>query len=306
MKKISSKMIPVLFATLMTIQNLPAQAGSTENSDMREPTTAHMHLQRLQFRAKLAARKPPPSPLLKFNGGTVLRTNKSQAIFWGADWANPVFAGDKITGIDAFFSGFPGSSYSRTANEYSDKSGYITAQSTYLGHVIDTSAVPKRELTTAQAVTEVCKVTDNHPESNGVYFIYTATPSGSPYYCAWHSWGKCRNGAAVQVAYMPRLDGIAGCDPGDKITGNSEGLAALANVTAHEFLESITDPRGTGWFDSSGQENGDKCAWSFPAGNGISVFANGSQWLLQMEWSNAAFLAGTGLPNRSGQKACIY
>ena len=104
---------------------------------------------------------------------------------------------------------------------------------------------------------------------------------------------------------IPASD-LAGCDPQDSLTGNSQGLAAVANVTAHELLEAITDPRGTGWLDSAGEENGDKCAWSFPASDGLSTFFDGSKWKLQMEWSNAAYTAGTGQANRSGQKGCIY
>jgi len=102
---------------------------------------------------------------------------------------------------------------------------------------------------------------------------------------------------------MPNLDGIAGCDPGDTFTTHSQGLAALANVTAHELSETITDPRGAGWFDSSGAENGDKCAWSFPSTNVVKLGTE--DWMLQMEWSNAAYTAGTGENNRSGQPGCL-
>ena len=105
---------------------------------------------------------------------------------------------------------------------------------------------------------------------------------------------------------MPNTDGEAGCDPEDTSTGHSQGLAAIANVSAHELLETITDPRGTGWYDSQGDENGDKCAWSFPPGNGISTFSNGSVWRLQMEWSNHAYSTSSGFANLSGQHGCTY
>ena len=99
-----------------------------------------------------------------------------------------------------------------------------------------------------------------------MYFIYTSTTAGHVNYCAWHSWGNCSNGAPVQVAYMPNLDGIAGCDPGAPSSlGHSQGLAALANVTAHELSEAITDPRGPAGSIRSGEENADKCAWVFPS-----------------------------------------
>ena len=101
---------------------------------------------------------------------------------------------------------------------------------------------------------------------------------------------------------MPHITGLAGCDPGNN-AGHSQGLEALANVTSHELSETITDPRGAGWFDSSGAENGDKCAWAF---QGTETLKNGSVWYLQGEWSNHAYDTNTGSPNRSGQNGCLY
>jgi hypothetical protein len=230
---------------------------------------------------------------MTYNGGSVLTSNKTMAIFWGA-WSNP---GDKITGLDSFFSGFGGSGIAQVADQYSS----ITSSSTYLGHQLDTSAVPSKALTVAQAVAEGCKITGNNPDPSALYLIYTSTAAGSVKYCAWHSWGSCANGASIQVAYMPNIDGIAGCDPGDTSGLHSQGLAALANVTSHELMETITDPRGNAWYDSAGNEIGDKCAWAF---DGLRTLTNGSQWLLQGEWSNSAYTAGAGFANTSGQKGC--
>jgi hypothetical protein len=254
------------------------------------------------------------SALMNYYGGGVLVTDKTMAIFWGTEWNTPSFAGDKITGIDQFFTNFGGSEYASTGDEYyqsvSGVKTHVTSGSTYLGHVIDASTAPAKALTTTTAVAEACAITGNNPDASALYLIYTSTGAGNVNYCAWHSWGTCSNGALIQVAYMPNLDGIAGCDPQDTVTGHSQGLAALANVTAHETMETLTDPRGRSWFDRSGNENGDKCAWSFPitATNlyGLSTLVDGSQWKLQMEWSNAAYTAGTGLANLSGQKGCIY
>jgi hypothetical protein len=237
------------------------------------------------------------SPDMTFHGGTVLPTNKTMAIFWGA-WNNP---GDIITGIDAFFGGWGNSGMAGDSTEYAGTNGQVTAKSTYLGHVVDSSAAPNKALSTSQAVAEACKATNNNPDPLGVYFIYTSTGAGHVSYCAWHSWGTCSNGAQIQVAYMPNITGIAGCDPGSPVSGESEGLAALANVTSHELSEAITDPRGAGWYDSGGAENGDKCAWSFH--NTVSF--GGKQWWLQMEWSNAAYDSSSGYANLSGQKGCL-
>ncbi len=243
------------------------------------------------------------SPLMTNHGGTVLPTSKVQAIFWGSAWVNDQGFKDKITGLDTFFAGYGGSAYARASTEYDGTNGFVTATVTPIPHVVDSSSEPpSKALTTNSAVAKACAVAGQNPDPAAVYFLFTSTGAGHVSYCAWHSWGTCSNGNPIQVAYMPNIDGDPGCDPGDTSTGHSQGLAAVANVTAHELAEAITDPRGAGWFDSAGQENGDKCAWAF---NGLVTLTGGSQWKLQGEWSNAAYNAGTGFANRSGQKGCL-
>jgi hypothetical protein len=254
---------------------------ATGDNGLRGKPEPKVHLQRGFARPV----KGGGSPNLIDHGGPVLQTSSSEAIFWGSSWNNASFAGDN--------------DFAGTNTEYSS----IGTSMSYLGRVIDaTTEPPRKALTVSQAVAEACKVTGNHPAANAVYFIYTSTTAGHVNYCAWHSWGNCSNGAPIQVAYMPNIDGIAGCDPGGNLLGHSQGLAALANVTAHELSEAITDPRGSAWFDASGQENADKCAWVFP--NDVTL-SNRTTWRLQGNWSNAHYNAGTGYANLSGQKGCI-
>ena len=140
------------------------------------------------------------------------------------------------------------------------------------------------------------------PSGNGYYPVYTDLPRGGANYCAWHSSGMI-NGVQVQFAFFFNLDGDVGCDPQDTSGLHSQGLAALANMSAAKYSETVTDPSSGGWYDNSGQENADKCAWTF--GAPLVTFSNGTQWKLQGEWSNAAFNAGTGYPNRAGQNGCL-
>jgi hypothetical protein len=107
----------------------------------------------------------------------------------------------------------------------------------------------------------------------------------------------------VQFGFFYNLDGDPGCDPQDASGIHSQVLAALANVSGHELSEMLTDPKLNAWYDGNGEENSDKCAWSF--GTPLLSFRNGSQWKIQGNWSNAAFNAGSGFANSSGQKACI-
>ena len=41
------------------------------------------------------------------------------------------------------------------------------------------------------------------------------------------------------------------------------GADGLINVLSHEQFEAITDPDLNAWFDTSGQENSDKCNFNF-------------------------------------------
>ena len=231
------------------------------------------------------------------HGGPIMTTAATAAIFWGPGWSSP---GDKISGIDSWYVGFNGSNYAGTSNEYTGTNGQVTSSTSYGGHYLDSTTASGGGSTSA-ILAEVCNVIPN-PVSNGYYAVYTDLPRGTAGYCAWHSWGSCGS-TPVQFAFFWKLDGDAGCDPGSTVSGESQGLAALANVSGHELSEARTDPRGSGWFDQQGAENGDKCAWSFNAP--YVTFSNGSKWKIQGEWSNAAFTAGTGYPNRSGQNGCL-
>jgi hypothetical protein len=254
-----------------------------------------------EARAVNQARFARRSPNMTYHGGVIMTTTNSKAIFWGKSWAS--YSGDKITGIDSFYTGFSNSNYAKTSDEYTGSNGQVGPIVTHAGHVVDTSASTSGGNTTT-ILNEVCKIiTSPDPTGNGYYPVYTDTPRGNAGYCAWHSVGTC-NGVRVQFAYFFKLDNDPGCDPGDTSGLHSQGLAALANVSGHELSEARTDPANPGaWYDSQGEENGDKCAWTF--GAPLVTFSNGSSWKIQGEWSNAAYTAGTGYPNSSGQKGCL-
>jgi hypothetical protein len=200
-------------------------------------------------------------------------------------------------------SGFNDSDYAKTSDEYTGTNGQVGPATSHLGHVIDTSKASGGGSSSA-ILAEVCKeIASPDPSGNGYYAVYTDLPRGNANYCAWHSAGTC-SGKPVQFAFFWKLDGDAGCDPGDTSGLHSQGLAAIANVSGHELSEARTDPTYPGaWYDASGAENGDKCAWTF--GAPLVTFSNGSQWKIQGEWSNTAYTAGSGYSNSSGQKGCL-
>ncbi len=244
--------------------------------------------------------RPQSNANMTYHGGKIMPTSITQAIFWGTSWAS--YSGDKITGMDSFYQGFSGSNYAKTSDEYTGTNGQVGPSVTHLGHIVDAS-VASGGNNTSVILAEVCKMVAPDASGNGYYAVYSDVKRGSANYCAYHSAGTC-GGVPVQFAFFFNLDGDAGCDPQDGSGQHSQGLAALANVSGHELSEARTDPANPGaWYDSRGEENGDKCAWTF--GAPLVTFSNNTQWKIQGEWSNAAYTAGTGYPNASGQKGCL-
>jgi hypothetical protein len=285
-------------------ENLKMQTNDPPMLGIHWSRDFHPNVRAAEEAAQPAARVRR-SPNMTYHGGVIMPTVESHPIFWGTSWPN--YSGDKMTGMDSWYAGFDNSNYSKTSDEYTGSNGQVGATTTSATHVVDSSASTGGNNTTT-ILNEVCKLIANgkvplDTTGNGYYPVYTDTPRGNAGYCAWHSAGTC-NGVRVEFAYFFKLDGDAGCDPGDTSGLHSQGLAAIANVSGHELSEARTDPASPGaWYDSSGEENGDKCAWTF--GAPLVTFSNGTRWKIQGEWSNAAYTAGTGYPNSSGQKGCL-
>jgi serine protease len=111
-------------------------------------------------------------------------------------------------------------------------------------------------------------------------------------YCAYHS---STSSTVGNVAYtnLPYIT-----DAGASCGANFNGLGPHAGITivgGHEMAETMTDqfPNG-GWLDSSGAENGDKCAW-ISSGQGAAADINlpTGTFPVQSLWSNA-FNNGSG------------
>jgi hypothetical protein len=124
------------------------------------------------------------------------------------------------------------------------------------------------------------------------------TPSAQ--FCAWHDWtgDNTLTGGAVSSPYgqlaftnLPYIpDAGTGCGQGFVNKGSAGALDGVTIVEGHEYAETLTDPYpSTGWVDSSGNENGDKCAWiaSGPGASQNLTLTTGS-FPVQSTWANDA------------------
>jgi hypothetical protein len=253
---------------------------------------------------------------LTYHGGPVMLTNKTYAIYW-VPGGFSIAPGYDAT-INQFFTDVAhdsgmGTNVYAAATQYYQNPGAVNIQysSTFGGSYTDTSAFPASGcpiyegditecLTDAQIQTEI----DNVIASNGwvknstnQFFMFTPAGVGSCFdsggsscaytaYCAYH--GIDNTGAIY--ANQPYAF-HAGCDEGQYPNGVSNQADPTINVVSHEHNEAITDPQLNAWYDSGGNENGDKCAWTFgvvagPNGSEYNQTINGHHYFLQREWSN--------------------
>jgi hypothetical protein len=214
-------------------------------------------------------------------GGPVIPQATMIAIWWGQTSRFPL---DAMSGMDTFLTGLDGSNYLAVADQYVRQK----SQAKFLGHIMETSPSPTHSPSTEEIVAKVCQVLDDArqvPNPNTLYLVFTDGFPEQSNFCAWHDGGKCPGGQKIRVAYLPNMTNVPQCDPGDLFGCNklSEPTRALANVTAHEVMEMLTDPDGNAWVDRAGDEIADKCVWRF----GACTALGSTRWQLQKEWSNA-------------------
>jgi hypothetical protein len=313
----------IVLVALLALSALPAAAGAQAHGvapgHIRGVVTAHTKAGRA-LAAKIAHRGAgigaAGATNLQYNGGPVMHSDANYAIYWEPSGYSTSSTYKSI--VNGYFGNVAAASGAMTnvysvATQYYDGSGNIAYNASSGGSTVATDPYPSLGcvsttggpcINDSQLQTEIAKVVAAKGWPTGLgteYFVYfpsgvtTCTSVASvecsgTVYCAYHS--SYGSGAStVLYANMP-YDGISGCDSGQH--PNGDAADAELNVSSHESIETITDPLGNAWYDSSGQEIGDKCNFNFgtPLGGAPGAEYNqqiaSGNYYLQMEWSNAA------------------
>ena len=261
-----------------------AYAGSADAFRVTELNGRHVQLYPTRGQARPGGGGKQPN--LTYHNGPVIHQARVVPIFWGPTWQSSGSPSALAQSIVAFFGQFGTNPQYNVITQYYDFSGSI--QQTNLGSTywIDTST-PPTSVTDATIQSEVQKAIGQIGlDANAVYEVFlpstsyatygTANSCGGPnlQFCAYHS-NFGYSGADVKYASMP-YPSCSGC----KWTGWTDAQN-FEHFACHETREAVTDPDGTAWWDRSGNEADDKCAWS-PS----PFLANGYGY--QYEWSNSA------------------
>jgi hypothetical protein len=246
---------------------------------------------------------------LYYHGGTggigVETAPKVYLVLWGSQWNNNDPSGEAGI-VQNFLTGVGGSSWLNSVTQYcqgvpsntffcqgagqaaGNQTGMFVA--VWLDNASAAPNRPRQSQLAAEAARAAAHFGNTTAASNASVQYVIATAHGfnasgfGTQYCAWHS---STNSSSGTIAYtnLPYIT-----DAGASCGANFNGLGATAGITiveGHELAETITDQfPSSGWLDSSGAENGDKCAWNSATSN--QLMSNGLYFPVQPLWSNAA------------------
>jgi len=225
---------------------------------------------------------------LLYNGGPIQTAPKLYLILWG-NWSSSGDPKGVKSRLQSFYGVIGGSKWLNSVAQYTQSGGAHVGNSgnIYVGTWNDTSSSPSRHPTQGQLAAEASKGAAHYGDYSASASYVIALPTGikpsgfGSQYCAWHSSTSAGGGriAYTNLPYLPDAGGACGVN-----AVNSNGtLDGESIVGGHEQAETETDPQpNTGWLDSTGAENGDKCAWINLENN-----PNAGGYPTQPLWSNA-------------------
>jgi serine protease len=260
-------------------QPAPAQPGVTQT---HSGVASNPHVMRTRF-----APKPPAGSNLLYGGGPIEKFPKSFVVYWH-------FTSDpsgEATYFNNYLGGVGASSWLNSVTQYYESSrGNITNPSGQLhGTWFDSASIP-RHPTDSQIQAEARKAVAHFGyDRDAMYFVATQhghnTSGFGTQYCAYHGATSTSSGTAAYTNMPYITDAGASCGQ-NAVNGGSAGLLdGVSIVGGHELAEGETDPiPPSGWTDSGGAENGDKCAWVGLANITLST----GTFAVQPLWSNAS------------------
>jgi hypothetical protein len=212
---------------------------------------------------------------------------------WYGNWAGNT----ATTILPDLASHIGGTPYYNINTTYTGVSGKVTyAGSTTVAYPYGTSLSDAQIL---QVVTDAINGGKLPKDTSGVYFVLTssdvtASSGFCTQYCGWHDHATV-GGSDIKYAFVGNADRcLSACADQTVGPNGNAGADAMASIFSHELEEANTDPDLNAWYDTRGQENADKCAWTFgttyKAANGAlaNVKMGTRDYLIQQNWVNAS------------------
>ena len=258
----------------------------------------------------------PAGAHLTYFGGPIISNVQVVQVLYGSGSYNAQVAGSSSPTMGNFFSDITSTGLISLMQQYntniSGGTGQIFGNGTFgglfqivpsagnNGSTIDDTQIQAELLAQINGGHLPAPVLDSLGNPNTLYMIYfppgkTITQGGSSScvgggFCAYHgTTSTTLNSKHVLYGVMPDMQAGSGCATG---CGTSSVFGNYTSVTSHELVEAMTDAdvgiattfsAPLAWYDQTNGEIGDICN-----GQQATYVANGTSYVIQLEFSNAA------------------
>lgn len=235
---------------------------------------------------------------ISYHGGPLITSGPTVYFIWYGSWSGN--SAETILPHEMQNEG--GTPYFNINTTYYNGSGTHVANHIAYGGSTSDNYSQGKSLSDAgvQAVVSRALSNGSVPKStNAVYFVLTSqdvneTSGFCTQYCGWHT-SATISGSNIKYAFVGNpARCLSSCAAQSTSPNGNPGADGMASIIAHELEEATTDPDLNAWYDSRGEENADKCAWTFgttsTASNGskYNVTWGGTHYLIQRNWVNAS------------------
>jgi hypothetical protein len=288
MMKFSTKLSLLLAAALFAGCAVDTDTSQTSQDDRSETVPKHVHAVRGTARPK----KGGSGNGISYHGGPLLLGTPSIHYIWYGDWSG----NSATTILTSFAQNLGGSSYETVNATYYDGSNTHVS-----GQIADAAAANdaySHGTSLSDADIQAIVAAQNPTDTDGIYMVLTSsdvdeTSGFCTQYCGWHDHATI-NGLDIKYAFVGNPDRCpSACEEQTTSPNGNAGADGMASIIAHESEEAISDPDLNAWYDTRGNENADKCAWTFGtesnASNGskYNIVLGGKEYLIQQNWVNA-------------------
>jgi len=298
-----ARLLPVLFLAICTVS---ATAQLTQGTGNSVPSGKGFGI------PDLSAPIPQALPYtvttgngISYHGGPIMPGTVHIYFIWYGNWVNGPKKSDSQTTVNLMnllygaSGGMGGSPYAKINSTYGDPTHQVTGNFSLVQSITDNYSKGKAVSDAGIKAIVTSAINRGLPkDTNGIYFVLTSsdvneTSGFCSVYCGWHNHGTILS-SDIKYAFVGNPDRCSNACEAQTVSPNGDsGADGMASIMAHETEEAISDPRLNAWFDSSGAENADKCAWKFgplhgTLGHGAYNETFGSHnWLIQMNWEIA-------------------
>jgi hypothetical protein len=258
--------------------------------------------------------QPGDGGSIQYGGGPVMLGPHDVYLIWYGNWGGNT----ALTLLPSFVQGLNGSAYFNLATTFFDSNATHITNNVFLnGQVFDnySQGAALTDATLESVVQGQLQAGDLPVDQNGIYLVLTSDDVGETgslgtfctNFCGFHTHATLQ-GADIKYAFIGNVDRCpGGCTFGELGPGpnNNVGADGMANMIAHELLETVTDPDGNAW-GTPDTEVGDLCNFVHgneflaPDGAPADVTLDGLHFLIQemLDDTTGACEMSFGTPQR--------